>query len=1315
MSVIKRNGSREEINVEKIRSKISYFTNYIYTLNKVDVDRVTEQVKLGLHDDVSTSELDVYTARRCMELETFEPEYGILAARILVNNHHKNTLTSFKDKMEKLYRRVDDSGKSHPFLNSTFYKFVCTNQRRIESMIDYQRDYLLDTFGFCTLEQQYINKIHGKFVERPQDLFMKEAITLCMNSENFQDESALDEIWLLYDLLSTKKFTYATPTLNNSGMITQQLSSCFVKGTPVFTINRGTVPIEEVQIGDQVATHLGNKQLVSQVHKNLLGNRQVFDVKCYMTPSIQVTENHEMWSISREQLKWGDSPKWNSVHYLRTGDYIAIPEYKGSIEHDLIDIYNETLTETTADVGNNYEIRLIGEDKVARVTLFKRVLNGVQITQEMSTKKMNRFVKVDADFAKFLGIWMGDGHIDVTKRFHNGDWQSVIRGIGITAHADNSKLIDFVVEYADKAFGLSASKNKAKNQNCVKIVISCPLLGMLFNKLFGRFYNGKHLWTKMFDWSRSLIDQFLVGLISTDGCITDSGGIQIALSNEGLTKDIYGMCRRAGILISLKQVSMGKLATCHSYRLQIAKGDPLIAGCYKTYTDNRITRSVSEGKSTLVPYKIIDGKVFVSILRKNPILLSDEHVYTLGVENDHSYNVAGLVAKNCFLLGSEDSLEGINKTLDDAAKISKYGGGIGIHVSNLRSAGQLIRGTNGKSSGIINFLRMYGTGADAYNQGGKRKGSFAIFLRDYHPDFMEFIQLKNPIGDESQRARSLFLCTALSDMFWRAVENDAMWYFVDPEEYKGLDELYGEEFEKVMTNLISLKKFKKQMKARDVLREIMKQQFESGVPYIINIDAINRKNNLKHYSSIRSSNLCVEITLPSSSTEYGVCNLASLVLSSFVTDTPSNGNIELLRQPCYQRKALTNPVFDFSGLSRVVQILTRTMDRVIDRNAYPVKEAMLSNILHRPVGIGCSGLADTCCLLRIPYDSDEGVKLSAYIAETIAFSAYSESSAMAKSLRGKNTLEQQKALTQKIFDIYEESKKYTAIAKTMDKLSRTTDIDQKEYNCLRDERNSYCENPCIDILPLAKQLGVYPSYYYGDGAPISHGEFQWKMWGLDESKLSGMWDWNTLEDHIKRFGIRNSLLTAQMPTATTAQIMSVNEGIEPFTTNIYRRAVLSGEYVVFNKYLIHDLIELGLWNENMKNYLIASGGSIQHIDGIPEELKNLYKTAWDMGQKIGVRHAVARGPFLDHSQSFNVFIGNSTEESKRADKLYKTLHYGWKCGLKTGIYYLRTQPVIQAQQFSIPLESLAKVGEMRKFATSSLVVSEEQGCLLCGT
>lgn len=895
MYVTKRNGAREEINLSKIANKVNFFTRYIYDLKKVDVALIVEQVKLGLHDSISTSEIDLFTARKCMDLTTSEPEYGVLASRILINNFHKGTLTGFKDKMEKLYRRKDSSGKSCPMINRTFFKFVCTNQRSIEAMIDYQRDYLLDTFGFLTLEHQYINRIDGHPVERPQDLFMKEAIALCMNTDNFEDKAALEEIWLVYDLLSTQKFTYATPTLNNSGMQMQQMSSCF-------------------------------------------------------------------------------------------------------------------------------------------------------------------------------------------------------------------------------------------------------------------------------------------------------------------------------------------------------------------------------------------------------------------------------------LLGTEDSLEGINKTLDDAARISKYGGGIGIHVSNIRSAGQLIRGTNGKSSGICNFLKLYEAGANAYNQGGKRNGSFAIYLRDYHPDLMTFIQMKNPIGDDNLRARKLFFAVALSDLFWKTVEADGMWYFVDPEEHAGLDELYGSEFERTIHQLVDRKKYKQAMKARVILTEIMKQQFESGVPYIINIDHVNKKNNLSHYATVRSSNLCVEIMLPSSQYEYAVCNLSSLVLSSYVTDTPSNGDLSMLRRPQYHRPMLKNPQFDYLGLSRVVQVLTRTMDRVIDRNEYPVKEAMTSNLLHRPIGIGSSGFADVCCLMRIPYDSEEGVKLSAYIAETIAFAGYSESSRMAKAMANGQPLRYQAETANAIFGVFDDAKLWHTHNKELGALSRKTDVTPEQYSAKQKERDQYPENPNPLIAKMAKEIGVYPSYFYGKGAPISDGTFQWELWGLKHSDLSGMWDWDTLGQHIRKFGVRNSLITAQMPTATTAQIMGVNESVEPFTSNMYRRSVLSGEYTVFNKYLIADLIELGLWNEDLKNYLIASGGSIQNIDGIPTALKELYKTVWDMGQKVGVDHAAARGPFLDHSQSFNVFIGNLTNSDQRADKLFRTLYYGWKKGLKTGVYYLRSQPAIQAQQFSIPLETLSKLKEVRLGrAAASTASNEEQECLVCGT
>lgn len=911
MRVIKRNGATQEITIDKIKSKIKFFTEYIFPLTKVDVDLITEQVRLGLHDNISTSEIDVFTAKKCMEFSTIEPEYGVLASRILVNNHHKNTLTGFKDKMEKMYRRTDPTGKNYPLIDRTFFKFVSTNQRHLEAMIDYQRDYLFDTFGFLTLEGQYLVRINDKVIERPQDIFMREAITLCMNSENFSDKNALEEIHLVYDLLSTLRYTYATPTMNNSGMIHQQLSSCF-------------------------------------------------------------------------------------------------------------------------------------------------------------------------------------------------------------------------------------------------------------------------------------------------------------------------------------------------------------------------------------------------------------------------------------LLGTDDSLEGLNKTMDDAAKISKFGGGIGIHMSNIRSAGQLIRGTNGKSSGIRNFLKLYDSAANAYNQGGKRNGSFAIYLRDYHPDFMEFISMKNPIGDESMRARNLFYAVGLSDLFYRTVQEDGIWYFIDPEEYEGLDSLFGEEFEKVYKQLVAEKKSKRSIRAREMFQEIMRNQFESGVPYIMNFDHVNRKNNLKHYSTIKSSNLCIEIELPSSSTEYGVCNLCSMVLPSFVVERSelSKGDLNKFRTPNYQRwKKLHDPCFDYQGFVKVVQIVARTMDRVIDRNIYPVKEAMISNLLHRPIGIGSSGLADVFCLLRVPFDSEAGIGISRNIAETIAYGACSESTRLAKEYSKKRkeysgltkrkgdemSEKSDKELSDEIFKIYKKFQNRQKIVEELDKLTRKTTFDFDKYEQLKKTLEEYPVNPVPDILKLSKHLGVYPSYYYGEGAPISKGEFQWKLWGLKKEDLSGLWDWETLEGHIQKFGIRNSLLTAQMPTASTAQTNSVCEGCELFTTNLYRRSVLSGEYVVFNRYLINDLIELNLWDENMKNYLMLSGGSIQNIQGIPENLKLLYKTAWDIDQKRGVDHMIARAPFLDHSQSFNVFIGNPEEgKDDRANRLYQVLLYGWSKGAKSGMYYLRSQPAIKAQQFTIPLEAISKMKETQVMMELPKL-EEEAGCLLCGT
>ncbi len=426
-------------------------------------------------------------------------------------------------------------------------------------------------------------------------------------------------------------------------------------------------------------------------------------------------------------------------------------------------------------------------------------------------------------------------------------------------------------------------------------------------------------------------------------------------------------------------------------------------------------------------------------------------------------------------------------------------------------------------------------------------------------------------------------------------------------------------------------------------------------------------------------------------------------------------DLSSLRIPNYIKNRLKNPVFDYVGLSKVVQVITRTMDRIIDRNHYPVKEAMISNLLHRPIGIGTSGLADTLCLLRVPYESPDGVRLSGYITETIAYGAYSESTKMAKLYSAVKKETEKKYLSKQIFELFEEYKKRRGLIKLLNKMERDPQMDLEEHLNLKEEIDKYCENPVPKMIPLMKKLGVYPSYYYGTGACVSKGEFQWKMWGLEKKDLSGMWDWESLEHHIAIFGIRNSMLTAQMPTATTAQIMGCNESVEPFTSNIYRRAVLSGEFVVFNKYLIRDLKDLGLWNLDMKNYLIMNEGSIQNIDIIPDELKILYKTVWDIEPKVSVDHAIARGPFLDHSQSFNIFLGNCIPLEKRSHTLYKILEYGHRSGLKTGMYYLRTQPAINAQKFSVPINFKSENINKNFVLLKPLEKVEEIGCLSCGT
>ena len=558
---------------------------------------------------------------------------------------------------------------------------------------------------------------------------------------------------------------------------------------------------------------------------------------------------------------------------------------------------------------------------------------------------------------------------------------------------------------------------------------------------------------------------------------------------------------------------------------------------------------------------------------------------------------------SCFLLTmQDDSIDGIYDTLKQTAKISQSAGGIGLSIHNVRATGSYISGTNGTSNGIVPMLRVYNDTARYVDQGGgKRKGSFAIYMEPWHADIFDFLELRKNHGKEEMRARDLFYAMWIPDLFMKRVEENGDWTLMCPNECPNLYNVHSEEFETMYTRYEAEGKGRKTVKAREIWEKILESQIETGTPYMLYKDAANRKSNQKNLGTIRSSNLCTEIMEYTSPDEIAVCNLASIALPKFV----KSGK------------------FDHDELFAVTKRVTKNLNKVIDRNYYPVKQAENSNMRHRPVGLGIQGLADTFIMLRLPFTSDEAKKLNEEIFETMYFAAVTASNEMA--------------------------------------------VEEVPYSTF-------------------------------EGSPISKGEFQYNLWGLKDEDLSGRWDWASLRKKVIKDGVRNSLLMAPMPTASTSQILGNNEAFEPYTSNIYTRRVLSGEFIVVNKHLLEDLVDLGLWSDDLKDAIMRANGSIQNIDGIPQDLKDLYKTVWEMSMKDIIDMSRQRGYFIDQSQSLNLFM-----EGANNAKLTSMHFYAWKSGLKTGMYYLRTKSAVDAIKFT--LKTNAEVTKKTDVATSKIDAS----------
>lgn len=895
MYVIKRKGIKEPVNFNKIQKRIEWLKENPSVLHHVNATEIAQIVIQNLKDGMHTSDIDRYAAQKCANMILKHHEYGILAGRIEVNNNHKTTLNSYKDKVDLLYFRKDDQGVIHPLVSDDFYKFVKKNYRRIDEAIDYDRDNMIDFFGFKTLENGYMMHVNGKTVERPQDVFMRVAIQMHIGTDKDND-IVLERIFSTYDHISSGLYTHATPTLFNAG-----------------------------------------------------------------------------------------TPRCNLA--------------------------------------------------------------------------------------------------------------------------------------------------------------------------------------------------------------------------------------------------------------------------------------------------------------------------------------------SCFLLGTEDSREGILHTADNATKISKYSGGIGIHVSNWRAKGSLIRGTNGRSGGIVKFLRIYQACALAFDQGGgKRNGSFAIYLEPHHPDFPEFLKLRLNVGYEEERCKFLFLAVWASDLFMERVQNNEEWSFFCPDLCPGLNDAYGDEYRKLYLEYESKGMAHSTMPAKELWKAIYDSQIESGIPYICYKDAVNRANMQSNIGVIKSSNLCSEIVLHSDADNYSVCILASICLNRFVEDTHSQ---EELAQPEAERRKLdhkfpTYPVFNYKKLLAVTAEITQNLNNVIDKTWNPCIETARTNFRNRPIGIGVQGLADVFAMFRCSFDSELARDLNKKIFETIYYAAVSQSTKICRDIY-KKACEH----------IRTTGKPYYASTYPKELVKQFPDLKREDVRIKYDR---------VEDIPTT--VGAYPAYLENGGSPLANGKFHWELYGLTEADLAknsktgkNMYDWETLRDHIKTFGMRNSHLVALMPTASTSQIMGCSSCFEPYNSNIFSRTTLSGKFVVVNRYLMNDLQRHGLWTDDMKQYLLVNNGSIQNIKGLPENIKKIYKTAFELSQKAIIDLAADRQPFVDQSQSMNLF-----KDKMKFGEFTSMQFYGWKRGLKTGVYYSRSRPAADAQKFTInpDIEQRYRDGldidekelqriELTEKALQNGILNtiqifeEDEGCLMCGS
>jgi ribonucleotide reductase alpha subunit len=1113
---------------------------------EIDIEIIINKMLERIYPNITNDELDNELADICINLSTINPIYSYIGGRILVSNLHNKTLDIFSEKMKLI-----------KVINNEWLKYVIENKEELDNIIDYNRDYMYDYFGFKTLEKSYLLKNNNIIIERPQDMLLRTAITL--------QKGNIDLIKITYNELSLGKYTHASPTLFNTGTNNMQLSSCFIEDTKILTINDGVKYIKDIKINDLVITHKNRIKKVLQIHKNLLNDRIIYELKVNSSKLIYVTGDHRFLTISQKDKE----PKWRRIDMLNRNYYVAISSYNGNIK--------------------KYELEC-----------------GIII---------------DYDLAFIIGLYIANN--------------KVIKNDEINFICTNTNIISIITNKIYKLFNIDTYIIKCIKLN--KYIIKYNSL-KLFNFL-NTLINNNYIYSIMINWDIELIKGFINGL---------------SILNYKYNEHIYYISHAYGI-------------NNNTYN-------------YLIINDNQVFLKINSIKKT-------NNK--------------SEYVYTLGIEDDNSYSVEGLICENCFLLGTNDDLEDITKTWNTCSLISKWAGGIGLHISNIRSKNSIIKGTGGKSNGIIPFLKVFNEISRWIDQGGKRPGSIAIYLEPHHADIINFLDLKKNFGSETDRARDLFYALWISDLFMNKVEKDEDWYLFSPDDCINLNETFGNKYEELYLKYVNEGKYKQKINARKLWISIIEAQIETGMPYILYKDTINYTNNQKNLGTIKSSNLCAEIVQYSDFNEVAVCNLASIAINKFIKyfdysifnnviiyTKPNcmyciyaknyliNSNIKFIEKEYnsenlnYLKSIITNITFpqifnnniliggwddlynftkneyNYDELYNTAYLATINLNNVIDINFYPVEKAKLSNIKHRPIGLGIQGLADTLVLLNIPYDSDESVIFNQKIMEIIYLASLTASNDIA-------------------FDRYNKLKEYNNIDIPLYYDNKYNNND-KIYHELKLNK--------FELNNKSTTIGAYSSF---EGSLFSEGKLQFDMY---ENKINLNYPekWNILKNKIIKYGTRNSMLTALMPTASTSQILGNNECFEFFTNNIYTRKTHAGDFIMVNKYLINNLKKIGLWNIELKNKIIAYNGSIQQINEIPNNIKRLYKTIWEIPQIWTLKNAIARSYFIDQSQSMNIFM--DTPDYQRLTSCH---FHSWKNKLKTGMYYLRSKPSSDAIKFTI--------------------------------